>query len=201
MDEIRQSSASPGPLLHAAGSGCAHARDSALRGRPAIGARIDFNLPVPSREGLSPAPLFPNRCARMDSNHHGEISPQGPQPHSASVDTLTGVQIVHFVTIPRRTRRIRQHGCCQSVASGAAARILLRPSTDSESAPLPVVRSLAGQPESRSADVSRPGSAATRPTRRGRQCPATRRAGGPSRFHPLGSRDGARRARRHAVSP
>jgi hypothetical protein len=33
----------------------------------------------------------------VDSNHHGEISPQGPQPYSEDVDASAGVQIVHIV--------------------------------------------------------------------------------------------------------
>jgi hypothetical protein len=37
------------------------------------------------------------RCARVDSNHHGEQSPQGPQPHSPVPYASVRVQIVRFV--------------------------------------------------------------------------------------------------------
>jgi hypothetical protein len=36
-------------------------------------------------------------CARVDSNHHGENSPQGPQPHSRVPYASARVQIVSFV--------------------------------------------------------------------------------------------------------
>src|ERR1700732_3757736 len=32
------------------------------------------------------------KCARVDSNHHGEISPQGPQP-CASTNSATGAEV------------------------------------------------------------------------------------------------------------
>jgi hypothetical protein len=59
----------------------------------------------------------PAQCARMDSNHHGEISPQGPQPDRGGVDGFRGVQIVHFAKVSGRAGRIRQGGCCHGVAT------------------------------------------------------------------------------------
>src|SRR5580700_6528090 len=40
-------------------------------------------------------------CARVDSNHHGENSPQGPQPDPGGADGSDGVQIVHFAGVAR----------------------------------------------------------------------------------------------------
>src|SRR5271157_3744427 len=45
--------------------------------------------PLRSTKKPRSAGLF--RCARVDSNHHGEISPQGPQP-CASTNSATGAE-------------------------------------------------------------------------------------------------------------
>ena len=50
---------------------------------PPVGTR------APPRVRANPAISREKSCARVDSNHHGEISPQGPQP-CASTNSATG---------------------------------------------------------------------------------------------------------------
>jgi hypothetical protein len=61
------------------------------------------------------------QCARVDSNHYGEISPQGPQPDRGGVDGFRGVQIVQFARFSGPAGRIRQGGCCHGVATDRGA--------------------------------------------------------------------------------
>src|SRR5208282_4272546 len=68
---------------------------------------------------LSTAPLLPRQCARVDSNHHGEISPQGPQPDTGGVDASAGVQIGQIARFSGRIGRVWKGGCSQSVLTGA----------------------------------------------------------------------------------
>src|SRR5258708_37896251 len=43
---------------------------------------------APPHSGTKPPISSRNSCARIDSNHHGEISPQGPQPHTSRADAF-----------------------------------------------------------------------------------------------------------------
>ena len=64
---------------------------------PLVGRQVDLprwcaqleSTTAPRSEKAWLAGLF--QCARMDSNHHGEISPQGPQP-CASTNSATGAE-------------------------------------------------------------------------------------------------------------
>src|SRR5258708_5895122 len=47
---------------------------------------------------MTPIPSH-NQCARMDSNHHGEISPQGPQP-CASTNSATSAECASIAPHP-----------------------------------------------------------------------------------------------------
>jgi hypothetical protein len=49
-----------------------------------------------------------SQCARVDSDHHGPYSPQGPQPYRRPEYASAGVQIVRFVGIPGRMGRIER---------------------------------------------------------------------------------------------
>ena len=91
---------------HTTGLGGLEDRMSALGGRlllespPGKGTRVCAQLPVSGPSGEIPDPPrsikkrpergFP-KCAREDSNLHGPISPQGPQPWTGRVDASTGV--------------------------------------------------------------------------------------------------------------
>jgi hypothetical protein len=74
---------------------------------------------VLTKPRLAPKPAissgFP--CARVDSNHHGEISPQGPQPRTRRADPSAGVQIVQIAGFRGRTGRIWSGKCCHDVAT------------------------------------------------------------------------------------
>src|SRR5664280_2160315 len=59
-------------------------RGGAMRVVPATPARP---TPIERSDELLHVP----ECARMDSNHHGENSPQGPQP-CASTNSATGAE-------------------------------------------------------------------------------------------------------------
>ena len=56
-------------------------------------------------------------CARLDSNHHGENSPQGPQPRRRPPDAYRSVRIVQIGRLRGRIRRIWDGGCCHDVAT------------------------------------------------------------------------------------
>jgi hypothetical protein len=62
-------------------------------------------------------------CARVDSNHHGENSPQGPQPDPPGVDGSAGVQIVHSASVSGRIGRIWRHDFCQAFVTNRHAGI------------------------------------------------------------------------------
>jgi hypothetical protein len=64
---------------------------------PAKGQRPE-NAQDPRLFGVL-VPTSTKWCARVDSNHHGENSPQGPQPDTGGVDRSGGVQIVQFVGV------------------------------------------------------------------------------------------------------
>jgi hypothetical protein len=64
---------------------------------------------------LSPMSRHITRCAREDSNLHGEHSPQGPQPDARGVDGSRGVQIVQIARFSGRVGRIWKGGCSQGV--------------------------------------------------------------------------------------
>jgi hypothetical protein len=63
----------------------------------------------------------PTKRAQVDSNHHGEISPQGPQPDTGGVDGFGGVQIFHFAGFRGHIGRVWKGGCSQSVLTGTGA--------------------------------------------------------------------------------
>ena len=58
------------------------------------------------------------QCARVDSNHHGEISPQGPQPRTGRTDASERLRIVQFAGFRGQIGRIWRRECCQDVAMG-----------------------------------------------------------------------------------
>jgi hypothetical protein len=53
----------------------------------------------------------------MDSNHHGEISPQGPQPHTPAPATSAGVRNVQIARVRGHIERIWSSECCHDVAT------------------------------------------------------------------------------------
>jgi hypothetical protein len=57
------------------------------------------------------------QCARVDSNHHGENSPQGPQPHTPVKSRSARVQIVRFVRDRGRIGHIGRNDLCQRCAT------------------------------------------------------------------------------------
>jgi hypothetical protein len=59
-------------------------------------------------------------CARVDSNHHGEISPQGPQP-CASTNSATGAEGRVYPRLSRRS------SLCHPAARGSWVRPCIRP--------------------------------------------------------------------------
>src|SRR4051794_486539 len=92
---------------------CAPAASSRAAGerwrRPA--PALNVLEPRAHRDGILPAMKKPRcaglfACARVDSNHHGEISPQGPQPRTRAKDASAGVQIVQIARIRGRSGRI-----------------------------------------------------------------------------------------------
>jgi len=82
------------------------------RSRPAAERRP--NAPALHRQAPESAP---SSCARVDSNHHGEISPQGPQPRTRPQDASERVRIVHFAGARGHVGRIWRGGCCHDVAT------------------------------------------------------------------------------------
>jgi hypothetical protein len=63
------------------------------------------------------------QCARVDSNHHGEISPQGPQPYSRVPHASARVQIVRFVRICGHIGGIGRTDLCQRCVTPGAAEL------------------------------------------------------------------------------
>jgi hypothetical protein len=59
-------------------------------------------------------------CARVDSNHHGPLSPQSPQPRSRLQDGSAGVRIVRFARFRGRIGRIWRGEPCRDVATDRA---------------------------------------------------------------------------------
>ena len=59
-----------------------------------------------ARGCLSKTTFFPQQCARVASNHYGDISPQGPQPDRGGVDggRATGPA---FADVPANVRLAR----------------------------------------------------------------------------------------------
>jgi len=101
----RSSTAFPESRL-APASGAKQARECS-RSSPSPGlpdARLHSTCPT--QEGLSRKTFFPEKCARVDSNHHPAYAGQGPQPHTAGVDRCRDVQIVHFAWIAGNIGRI-----------------------------------------------------------------------------------------------
>jgi hypothetical protein len=88
-------------------TGCCH---GVATGRPRRATRRIPDAP-------KPRPCRASRCARMDSNHHGEISPQGPQPCTHLPDLSAGVQNVQIVRFPGHIGRIWMGDCCHDVAT------------------------------------------------------------------------------------
>jgi hypothetical protein len=85
-------------------------------------SQIPDRLISPSRLGVKKASLSRAfKCAREDSNLHGELSPQGPQPDPGGVDGFRGVQIVQFAQFSGPAGRIRKGGCCHGVATDRGA--------------------------------------------------------------------------------
>jgi hypothetical protein len=88
-------------------------------GRPPFRAarrRVWAELDLPHRRpetGLSKTTSFSEECARVDSNHHGEISPQGPQPDPPIPCVFAGVCIAHFAGFRGRVGRVGRPGFCQ----------------------------------------------------------------------------------------
>jgi hypothetical protein len=73
---------------------------------------------VGPRAAKSPAVRGFSLCAREDSNFHGPIGPQGPQPRTQCVDASTSVQIVHIARFRGRIGRAGQGGCCHQCCHG-----------------------------------------------------------------------------------
>jgi hypothetical protein len=64
-------------------------------------------------------------CARVDSNHHGENSPQGPQPRTPAPDASARVQIVRSVRLFGHGGRIGRNHLCQRCATPDMSRVCL----------------------------------------------------------------------------
>jgi hypothetical protein len=74
-------------------------------------------MPAPFATDANPPISSYFQCARVDSNHHGEISPQGPQPRASSQDKSDGSQNVQIVRFFGRIGRIGRSDCCHDVAT------------------------------------------------------------------------------------
>jgi hypothetical protein len=61
------------------------------------------------------------QCARVESNHHGENSPQGPQPWARGVDPSAGVQDRHSVGSCGRFGTIGRSDFCQRFVTESTA--------------------------------------------------------------------------------
>jgi hypothetical protein len=61
------------------------------------------------------------QCARMDSNHHGEISPQGPQPRPDASDASAGVHSKRFARVRVALGHIWRGVCSHDVLTAPRA--------------------------------------------------------------------------------
>jgi len=102
--------------------GAAHASGSRSTPRPATSG----NDPTPrrNRPGYKKSPAMRGffQCAREDSNLHGPISPQGPQPESTRVDGFSGVRGPQIGGFSARVGRAGRGGCCQGCCHGFGGR-------------------------------------------------------------------------------
>jgi hypothetical protein len=96
--------------------------------------RTEQNRRLPRRCGSSPTgtraatpwheqPIPSDKpCARVDSNHHGPLSPQGPQPRTRAQDASRSVRIVQTARFRGHIGRIWNSECCRVVATDAVGR-------------------------------------------------------------------------------
>jgi hypothetical protein len=59
------------------------------------------------------------QCARADSNHHGEISPRGPQPPTGRNIGPLASKSSRLRAFPAHIGRIWRRECCHDVATAA----------------------------------------------------------------------------------
>ena len=69
---------------------------------------------------------YGNECARVDSNHHGPLSPQGPQPWTPAPYASARVQIVRYVRVRGHIGRIGRNDICQRFVTLGCADVVLR---------------------------------------------------------------------------
>ena len=99
-----------------------HKRREGRTAQARVGVAKPLRRPAFAPIGATGPPREPTlsshfRCARVDSNHHGEISPQGPQPRTRTQDASRSVQIVQVARLRGHIGRICSSERCHDVAT------------------------------------------------------------------------------------